>query len=66
MELHQPCLSVPERFRSRVAEMQRLGDLYANRDKAAGEVLCVQLEELDRWLYIIIKDGKKKVSIKES
>jgi hypothetical protein len=46
--------------------MQRLGDLYADGDEAAGEVLRVQLEELDRWLCIVMKDGKKKVSIEES
>jgi hypothetical protein len=46
--------------------MQRLGDLYTDGDKAAGEVLCVQLEELDWWLCIVIKNGKKKILIKES
>jgi hypothetical protein len=66
MELYQPCLFVPKRFRSRVAEIQRLGDLYADGDKAASKVLCMQLEELDWWLYIVIKNSKKKVSIKES
>jgi hypothetical protein len=46
--------------------MQCLGDLYADGDKAADKVFCMQLEELDWWLCIVMKDGKKKVLIKES
>jgi hypothetical protein len=46
--------------------MQRLKDLYADGNKAADKILRVQLEELDWWLCIVIKNGKKKILIKKS